>query len=204
MARARNLVVSAASVARSGSGEPELDEITLRRAQKGNEVACRALVERYQRPVFALVGRMLGSTDRPAVEDVAQETFLHVFRSLSGFSPLGRARLSTWILTIASRRAVDHLRRRAPASEGIDAVADRLPTGSRPDESANRANLARAIERAMLSLSPDKRACVLLRDVHGFEYAEIARALSLDLGTVKSRLSRARQQLREALEEVHE
>ena len=76
----------------------ELDELTLARAQRGDEEACRALVVRYQRALFALLARMLGP--RGAVEDLAQETFLRAFRALPGFDRSGPARLSTWLLTI--------------------------------------------------------------------------------------------------------
>ncbi len=178
----------------------ELDDVTLARAQRGDRAAWRALVEHHQPAVFALLGRMLGGGRRAQVEDLAQETFLAVFRQLAGFSPLGTARLSTWILTIASRRAIDELRRRpasAIAAEEIATPAD----GSRPDDSLARRRLARAIDRALAELSPEYRAAFLLRELHGLEYAEIARSLDIDPGTVKSRLSRARAALRIALAE---
>src|SRR5687768_11343124 len=83
----------------------ELDDAVLRRAQRGDEAAFRALVEQYQRPVHALVWRMLaGSGVRHRVEDLTQETFLRVYRALPRFDPGGAARLSSWILTIAARQ----------------------------------------------------------------------------------------------------
>lgn len=192
----------------------ELDDVTLARAQRGDRAAWRALVEHHQPAVFALLGRMLGSGRRAQVEDLAQETFLAVFRQLAGFSPLGTARLSTWILTIASRRAIDELRRRpasAIAVEDISAAgkaggaasgaAGASGDGSRPDDSLARRRLARAIDRALAELAPEYRAAFLLRELHGLEYAEIARSLDIDPGTVKSRLSRARAALRIALAE---
>ena len=137
----------------------ELDELTLKRAQRGDDEACRALVHRYQAPVFALVGRMLGSRRQSVVEDVAQETFLQVFRSLEKFSPLGAARLSTWILTIASRRAIDELRRAEPPSEPLRDEA--LPAGARADETARRKAMAAAIRGAVNDLAPPYRAAFL-------------------------------------------
>jgi len=166
----------------------ELDELTLKRAQRGDDRACRELVRAYERRVFALLGRLLGRD----VEDLAQETFLRVFRALPAFSPAGPARLSTWILTIATRLALDELRRKRPQLPAPDA--------SLPPEAEARA-LGRAIERAVAALAPDFRAAFLLREYHGLEYDEIARALEVDLGTVKSRLSRARAALREALKD---
>lgn len=177
----------------------ELDEVTLRRAQRGDGAAFRALVQCYQDRVFALLSRMLGADRRAAVEDLAQDTFLDVFRALGRFSSLGPARLSTWILTIASRRAIDELRRRPPAIEPLEDH----PVAAGADDRARRRRLAAAIQQAIAELSPEYRAAFLLREYHGLEYADIARALDIDPGTVKSRLSRARAALRAALAEVH-
>jgi RNA polymerase sigma-70 factor (ECF subfamily) len=185
-------------VARTPSAA-ELDEPTLRRAVRGEADAARALVELYQGRVFALVSRMLAGRGRATIEDAAQDTFLHVFRRLGGFDPRGAARLSTWILTIAARRAIDELRRQRPA---LLPDLDRASDGS-ADERAVRRELAHAIEAALHQLSPELRAAFLLREYHGLEYAEIAGALDIDLGTVKSRLSRARAALRVRLAEVH-
>jgi len=180
----------------------ELDAPTLRRAVRGDGEASRALVELYQARVFALVSRMLAGRGRATVEDAAQDTFLHVFRQLAAFDPGGPARLSTWILTIAARRAIDELRRQRPTLlPELDRAEGRA--GERADERAIRRELASAIEAALHELSPELRAAFLLREYHGLEYAEIAGALGIDLGTVKSRLSRARAALRERLAEVH-
>ena len=189
-----------------GSASPaELDELTLRRAQRGEPAACRALVERYQRPVFALLHRMMGHARRDRVEDLAQETFLSVFRALGQFAPLGPARLSSWILTIASRRAIDELRRSGEsAAPAALAVESELVSPARADDRARRRDLALRVERAVGDLAPEFRAAFLLREMHGLEYAEIARALSIDLGTVKSRLARARAALRAALADLEE
>src|SRR5262245_58486510 len=84
----------------------ELDELTLRRAARGEAAPSRALVEMYQVRVFALVSRIMPVSGRATVKDVAQDTFLQVFRQLPGFDLAGPARLSTWILTIAARRAI--------------------------------------------------------------------------------------------------
>lgn len=175
----------------------ELDDLTVRRAQRQDAAACRALVAHYQAPVFALLGRMLGSGRRATVEDLAQDTFLAVFQRLPSFVPVGPARLSTWILTIASRRAIDELRRRRPTP--IAAVE--LTADPRPDAIDRRA-LAAAIDRAVDGLAPEFRAAFLLRELHGLDYGEIAAALDIEVGTVRSRLNRARLALRAALAEV--
>lgn len=180
----------------------EIDEITLRRAAAGDRAASRALVERYQLRVFALASRMLAGRARATIEDIAQDTFLAVFRRLATFSPDGTARLSTWILAICARRAIDELRRQRPAPLGDLGIDKLVPGGPRADEATSRRQVIAAIEAALADLSPELRAAFLLREYHDLEYAEIAKALDIDLGTVKSRLSRARAALRTSLAEV--
>jgi RNA polymerase sigma-70 factor (ECF subfamily) len=178
----------------------EIDDRTRRLATAGDRDACRALVEMYQVRVFALASRMLAGRGRATVEDVAQDAFLQVFVRLAGWNPGGSARLSTWILTITARRAIDELRKQRPAL-----LPDVERTSEvRSDEGAIRKELIAAIEGALRELSPELRAAFLLREYHGLDYAEIASALSIELGTVKSRLSRARAALRARLAEVHD
>jgi RNA polymerase sigma-70 factor (ECF subfamily) len=181
-------------------GGGEIDDRTVRRAAAGDRDAARLLVETYQGRVFALASRMLAGRGRATVEDAAQDTFLQVFRRLASWKAGGRAKLSTWILTIAARRAIDELRRQRPTLRAdLEAPGD-----ARGDERAIRRELIAAIERALHDLTPELRAAFLLREYHGLDYAEIASALDVDLGTVKSRLSRARAALREQLAELAE
>lgn len=178
--------------ATQGPADDELSDLEVLRAAGGDRNAWRGLIDCYQHRVFALVSRMLAGRDRHVIEDIAQDTFLGVFRQLPSYRPVGPARLSTWILTIAARRAIDELRRRRRP-----APIEAEPAGG--DDPARRRELQRAIEGALEELSPEHRAAFLLREYHGLEYAEIASALEIDLGTVKSRLSRARAALRERL-----
>jgi RNA polymerase sigma-70 factor (ECF subfamily) len=179
--------------------EPEeLDDLTLRRAQRGDQAAFRALVLRYQRPVFALLGRMLARSQPGLVEDLAQETFLRVFRALPNFSLSGPARLSTWILSISARLALDELRKHAPQTMPLEEMIE-LPSGERTESGLEQRSLGEAISRAVSQLSPGFRAVFLLREAHDLSYEEIAQALQIDVGTVKSRLLRARAALRVAL-----
>ena len=98
-------------VARAASAARELDDLTLHRAQRGDHAAFRQLVERYERPVWELVWRLVAPSGFAArAEDLTQETFLRVYRALHAFDPAGAARLSTWIFTIASRLALNELR----------------------------------------------------------------------------------------------
>jgi RNA polymerase sigma-70 factor (ECF subfamily) len=174
----------------------ELDSLTLARARRGERPALQALVETYQDRVVALVARIL-VRHPDAVPDVAQDVFLKTINALPGFEPSGPARLSSWILTIATRTCLDVLRR---APRLPEALSDEWP-GADPDPESLTAQrrLAQRIERAMGQLPDHHRAALILRAYHDLDYDEIAATLQVDTGTVKSRLSRARQALREAL-----
>ncbi len=181
----------------------EVEDLVLVRAQRGDATACRALVLRHQRRVTGQLRVMLVPAGRGAlVEDLAQETFLRAFRALPRFRGNGRASLGTWLATIATRVALNELRRRPPRTECLDTVTESVGTG--PSQVAERHASAQAIERAVAGLSAAYRGAFLLRELHGLDYAEIAEVLQIDVGTVKSRLSRARANLRVALAEVHD
>ncbi len=163
----------------------------------------RELVRRHQRQVGALLRRMLGPAGLgPLTEDLAQETFLRAFRALGRFDPDGAAAFSTWLLRIASRLAINELNRKRPKR----ASADALGSTSTPESEHQRKRIGEAIASAVGELPPPFRAAFLLREYHGLDYAEIAQMLELELelGTVKSRLSRARRLLRKRLEGVRE
>ena len=193
------------ATARPGPGpsSAELDEISVRRASDGDPAAFAALVETYQGAVFGLLWRMLGRCGhRALVEDLAQETFLAAYRALPRFSVAGSAKLSTWLLTIATRAALKALRRSRRVEPRADDLADLLPAPDSTEHTTRQHELARVVRQALDHLHPDHRAVLVLREYHDFDYTEIAAALTLDLGTVKSRLSRARGALRRALEEI--
>jgi len=170
----------------------QLDELTVRRAQRGDERAWRDLIARYQQPVHALIWRLFAGRARHRVEDLVQETFVRVLRALPEWEPAGTATLSTWILTIATRLALNELRR--PELARLDDEPEAVQ-----HDSAERRQLARAISDGVAALPDAQRAVIVLREYHGLDYQEIADALELDLDTVKSRLSRARAALRAKL-----
>jgi RNA polymerase sigma-70 factor (ECF subfamily) len=182
----------------------EIDEVTLARARRGDSSALGALVRHYQRAVYALVARLLVGRGAGARDDVAQETFIRVCRGLPRFDPGGGARLSTWILTVATRTCLNAIRdgKRAATPE-----AD-LDPGVAPDDperTAAERELGRRVEVAMAGLPEEMRAVLVLRAYHDFDYDQIAAAVGTEIGTVKSRLARARAALREVLadEETH-
>jgi RNA polymerase sigma-70 factor (ECF subfamily) len=190
---------------RQDSGDrSELDALTLERARRGDHAAFRALVERYHRPTFALLWRMLEHDHaRQDIEDLVQETFLRVFRALHRFKPDGPAKLSTWILTIAARLALNERRQASTVTLPLESAGD-LPGAERADSALRDGRIRQALRQALRRLSPRYRAVVVLREYHGFSYEEIAAATELDINTVKSRLARGRAALRAALEEVRD
>jgi len=175
--------------------EGEIDDLTLARARAGDDAARSALVDRYQRRLYALVARLMAS--RPELtDDLAQDSFVKVLRALPDFDPRGPARLSTWILTVAARTCLDALKAKRPPAEEIPAS---LAAASNPEDETAQRQLGRRVQAAMARLPEEMRAVLVLRAYHDFDYEEIAAALGVELGTVKSRLGRARVALREAL-----
>ena len=177
-----------------------------------DESAFNELVVTYQRRVFALVFRMLGR--REEAEDLAQEVFVQVFKAIDQFR--GDSKLSTWIYRIAvnlcKNRAKYLSRRHANDQDDVDAMADRLPFSaakgvsvggiSRPDELVEGMQLEVVVKRAIAQIEPDFREVLILRDVEDMSYEEIAEVTGLADGTVKSRIHRARAQLRALVEKA--
>jgi len=186
----------------------ELDELTLARARRGERAALAAVVEHHGRQVYALVGRMMAG--RPhLVDDLSQETLVKVIQGLPRFDPAGPAKLSTWILTIATRTCLDALRRRRLEPIAEELALDRgasaghgpgeLATGDNPERLTAQRRLAQRAQDAVAALPPDQRAVLVLRAYHDLDYPEIAAALGIEEGTVKSRLGRARIALKQQL-----
>ncbi len=179
---------------------PELDDITLIRAQRGDALACRALVGRYEHAVFAVVSRMVGRGDDSLVEDLSQETFLRTFRNLPNFNRDGDAKLSTWILTVATRLCIDELRKRRTRPAGDPSLLDEVPDGG-AHQGTESLPLRRNLEQAVAALPEDFRAAFVLRAYHEWSHEEIADALRCEVGTVKSRIARAKAQLQAVMKE---
>ena len=172
------------------------------RSRHGDLDSFNRLVELYQRQVYNLCLRMLAVPQ--AAEDAAQEAFIHAYRSLASFRG---GSFRAWLLRIAANACYDELRRRrARPALSLDAPT---PAGGHPpdiphpgpslDDHAQRLELARCLQDALAALPPDQRLAVILCDVQGLPYEEIAQATGTSLGTVKSRISRARARLRALL-----
>lgn len=189
------------------------DQEVVARSREGDESAYRELIRRYERPVFSLIFRMV--RDREIAEDLSQETFIKVLNAIGTYRP--EFKFSSWVFKIANNTAIDHLRRReldtlslegsphAATPEAMEATALQLGTGvaSPLDDVASR-ELGGEIEAAINRLRPEYRSCILLRHVEGRAYEEIADILGLPLGTVKTYIHRARNELRVMLAHLRE
>lgn len=184
------------------------DQEVVTLARTGIEAAYRELVRRYERPVFSLIFRMV--RNRELAEDLSQETFIKVLNALDSYRP--EYKFSSWVFKIANNAAIDHLRRReldtlslegSPHAETPQMVeATALQIGERGEtqlEEVENKELGGEIERAIAKLRPEYRTCILLRHVEGRAYEEIAEILNLPLGTVKTYIHRARNELRISL-----
>ncbi len=179
--------------------EPQL----ISASQEGDLQAFNMLVEHYQNRLYALAYRMLG--DPEAAADATQDAFLAAYRNIRRYRG---GSFIAWLLRIATNACYDQLRARKRRPQiSLDAVepdADEAPrqftdSGESPDERILRDELAREIERRLQELPDDQRLAVILSDIQGYSYDEIAAATGWPLGTVKSRLSRGRTHLRDAL-----
>lgn len=190
-------------------GESDVSDQTLvERCLRGDERAAREIVVRYERPVFSLIHRMV--RDRELAEDLAQETFVRTLNNLRRYDP--SYKFSSWLFKIGYNLTIDHLRKKelevvsiqgAPDAVTPDAQAATAITLVTPDEQPDQLLEARElgseIEVAIGELRPEYRTAILLRHVEGYSYDEIATVMEVPLGTVKTYIHRARNELKQAL-----
>ncbi len=166
------------------------------RAQRGDMDAFAEIVRRYERPVIHFCQRMVGSEQD--AEDLAQESFIRLHRYLARLSP--RAKFSTAFFGIVRNLTLNHLRDMRRRGKDIVQPLDERPVAHPeqrpPDEEAHLREIAGAVARGIAALAPEHREVLLLREVEGLDYASIARIVKCRKGTVKSRIARAREQLR--------
>ena len=164
-------------------------------AKRGDQDAFACLVRAYEKRVFALTSRMCKQPEDAA--EAAQEAFLAAWQGLPSFR--GEASFSTWLYRLASNACMDILRRETLSLDGEEAPADVPDRGPTPQEAAEQQELRREIEAGLAALPPEYRQALILREIHQLSYQEIGETLGLDIGTVKSRISRGRQRLRKIL-----
>ena len=177
----------------------EQEQRWIQAARGGDEAAFGELVRLYQKRVYALAVRLCPTPE--LAEEAAQEAFLAAWQGLPFFR--GDAAFSTWLYRLTSNACVDLLRKgqrhQGPSLDDETVTAEAADTAPTPEEAAEHRELRQQIEAGLKTLSPEHRAVLVLRELHQLSYDEIAESLELDLGTVKSRISRGRRQLREFL-----
>jgi RNA polymerase sigma-70 factor (ECF subfamily) len=173
---------------------PQPEFSLLRKAQKGDERAFAVLVRAYELPVFNYVLRTVN--DRALAEDLTQDIFLRVHQGLAGFSL--RCRFTTWLFQIAKNRVLDELRARERRPHPMVPIED-APQLDVVDAPPERGETIDALWRAVAELNPDLKMAVLLRDIVGLSYTEIADTLEVTLATVKWRIYKGREEIQLAL-----
>ena len=176
------------------------DTLLINKAAKGDSWAFEQLVNKYEARLYSVALRMCGN--REDAQDCLQDAMLRIYRSLDRFK--GQSAFSTWAYRITMNTCLDELRRRrSRAATSLDAL---LETGwdpaaetVTPEDAAISAEQRRALEAAIADLPEDMRSAIILREMHDMTYEEISEALDTNIGTVKSRISRGRERLRQLI-----
>ena len=179
--------------------EREIDQQLVERVQRGDKAAFDLLVVKYQRKIFRLLSRLI--RDSAEIEDVAQEAFVKAYRALPNFR--GDSAFYTWLYRIAINTAKNYLvsqGRRAPTSTAADVEdaetfddGDHLRDLNTPDSMLVTKQVGDAVNRAIDQLPEDLRTAIVLRELEGLSYEEIAESMQCPIGTVRSRIFRARE-----------
>jgi RNA polymerase sigma-70 factor (ECF subfamily) len=183
----------------------EADQILVEQVQRGDKRAFELLVAKYQRKIFRLLSRLI--RDAAEIEDVAQEAFIKAYRALPNFR--GESAFYTWLYRIAINTAKNYLvaqGRRAPTTtdteideaENFD-EGDQLRDVNTPDSMLLSKQVGEAVNRAIEKLPEDLRTAIVLRELEGLSYEEIAETMNCPIGTVRSRIFRAREAIAEEL-----
>lgn len=179
----------------------ELDERKLiDKASGGDASAFNRLMEMHEKRMYAVALRMCGN--REDAQDCLQEAMLRVYRAIGGFK--GQSSFSTWVYRITMNTCLDELRRKKNRQNtSLDNLLDQgwSPSDGEnvPEKQALQSETRRCLHGAIQELPEDMRSAIVLRDIHGLSYDEIASALNINVGTIKSRISRGREKLREKL-----
>jgi RNA polymerase sigma-70 factor, ECF subfamily len=179
-------------------GDNELDLELVKRVQAGDNSAFNVLVQKYQHRIGAVIGRFVH--DYAESQDIAQETFIRAYRAINSFR--GDAQFYTWLYRIAVNTAKNHLvsmKRRPPTSdvEAEDAEhfegAHRMHDSDTPEHELLREEIARTVSEVVAELPEELRQAITLREVEGLSYEEISETMDCPIGTVRSRIFRARE-----------
>lgn len=175
------------------------------RATSGDPAAFNSLMQQHEGRMYAVALRMCAN--REDAQDCLQEAMLRVYRAISGFK--GESSFSTWVYRITMNTCLDELRKRK--NRQTTSLDNLLDMGWSPSDDTNvpekhalRGESRRMLQTAIENLPEDMRSAIVLRDIEGLSYEEIAKALDINIGTIKSRISRGREKLREKLKENSE
>lgn len=184
------------------------DQEVVAQAKAGRETAFRELIGRYQRPVFSLIYRLV--RDREKAEDLAQDTFIKVLNALDRYDPAFK--FSSWIFKIAHNTALDQLRKKHPEMLSLDgsphartaeeieaSTFSAISSDENPEEYTSHREMGEEIEKALAGVRVEYRTAIILWHVEGRPYEEIAEIMGVPLGTVKTYIHRARNELRQRL-----
>ena len=178
-----------------------MDESTLiKRAASGDAAAFNELLGMHERRMYAVALRMCNNAED--AQDCLQEAMLRVYRAISGFK--AESSFSTWVYRITMNTCLDELRRRKNRpNTSLDGLLDTgwspVDASDTPERHAVRTQARESLQRFIRELPEDMRAAIVLRDIQGYSYDEIARILDTNVGTIKSRISRGREKLREKI-----
>lgn len=184
----------------------QMDENKLiERATSGDPAAFNRLMEMHEKRMYAVALRMFGN--REDAQDSLQEAMLRVYRSIGGFK--GQSSFGTWVYRITMNTCLDEIRRKKnKQSASLDNMLDQgwAPTdeGASPEKRVMQQEMRKSIAQSIQELPEDMRSAIIMRDVHGYSYEEIADTLNVNVGTIKSRISRGREKLREKLSNFSE
>ena len=173
---------------------PQPDPDILRRAQRGDDRAFAVILRMYETPIFNYVYRLTG--ERTLAEDLTQDVFMRVYQALPRFS--ARCKFTTWLFQVTKNRVLDELRARERRPQAFVSVEDAPPLEV-VDQPIERLETVEAVWRAVRELNPDLKMALLLRDIAGMPYNEIADSLEITLATVKWRIFKAREEVQLAL-----
>lgn len=173
-----------------------MDEL-IRDAQNGNTDAFEKLIGEHEKRIYNIALRMTGSRDDAL--DMAQEAMLKMYQNIRSFQ--GNSAFSTWVYRITVNVCLDELRKRKRKSAlSLENVFEISDTDFSVEDLAEKSQKDKIVQEAIMKLEPNFRTVILLRDIQGFSYEETAQILKANMGTIKSRICRARKQLAQLLE----
>jgi len=168
----------------------------IKAVQEGDTESFRLLVQRYQKPVIKMIANLIN--DRHICEDIAQEVFLAAYKKLPSFDP-ARSSFSTWLFTIAKNKSINAMKKRKTISVSSP---PKNPDFSEPADSLIRNELFVKLDQALTSLNPKHRRALVMAEFENLPYEQIAQIEGVRIGTIKSRINRAKHKLRSALNSI--